>query len=101
MTASDNGATVVVSRGQQIRVVLTGQGTLTWHRPSLAASAPGVLRLLNASGGYPSRLPARATYRAALTGTTQIVSITDARCLHAHPPCAFPQRSWQVTIIVR
>jgi hypothetical protein len=27
--------------------------------------------------------------------------MTDAKCLHAQPPCAIPQRLWTATVIVR
>jgi hypothetical protein len=100
VTVSDSGATVVLKPGQVITVVLAGQGVLMWDRPRLSAPVPGVLRQLSASGGYPARAPARASYRAVRAGRAQIISSTDARCLHAHPACAIAQRLWQVTVIV-
>lgn len=101
VTAPDDGATVVVVPGQVITVVLGGQGMLQWNPPRLAGSVTGVLRQLSASGGYPSTTPARATYRAVRAGTAEVVSGTNARCLHAHPSCEIVQRMWRVTIVVR
>jgi hypothetical protein len=91
----------VVAPGQAITVVLDAQGMLRWNRPRLAGSATGVLRQLSASGGYPSAAPAQASYRAVRVGTVAIFSGTNARCLHAQPPCAIPQRLWRITIVVR
>lgn len=101
INAADDGATVVVVPGQVITVVLGGQGMLMWNPPRLAGAVPGVLRQLAASGGYPSMAPARASYRAVRAGTAAILSGTNARCLHSHPPCAIPQRLWRVTVVVR
>jgi hypothetical protein len=101
VTTSDDGATVVVVPRQVITVVLGGQGMLRWNRPRLAGSVPGVLRQLSASGGYPSKAPARASYRAVRVGTAKIISGTNARCLHTHPPCEIAQRLWRVTVVVR
>jgi hypothetical protein len=100
VTTSDDGATVVLVPGQIIAVVLRSQGVLRWSPPRLAASMTEVLRRLGASGGYPTKSPARASYRAVLAGTTEILSATSARCLHARPPCAIAQRLWRVTIVV-
>ncbi len=100
VTASDDGATVVVAPGQVITVTLQGQGMLIWNPPRLAEARPGVLRLLSASGGYPSKTPARTTYSAIGLGTAEILSGTNARCLHAQPPCAIAQRVWRVTVVV-
>ncbi len=101
ITTSDAGATVVLVPGQEITVVLGGQGILRWNRPRLAGSVPGTLQQLSASGGYPSAAPATASYRAVRHGTAGIISGTNARCLHAHPPCAIPQQLWRVTVVVR
>ena len=101
VTNPDDGATVVVNPGQVIIVVLTGQGMLQWNRPGLAGSKPGVLRQLSTSGGYPTEAPARASFRAARAGTAEIISGSNARCLHAHPPCEIAQRLWRVTVVVR
>jgi hypothetical protein len=56
--------------------------------------------LLTASGGYPSKAPALASYRAVEPGTAEILSGTNARCLHAQPVCAIAQRLWRVTVVV-
>ncbi|MGN6795972.1 MAG: hypothetical protein ACTHJW_26605 [Streptosporangiaceae bacterium] len=101
VTTSDDGATVVLVPGQVISVVLRGQGVPMWNRPRLAGVVPGVLRQLSASGGYPSRAPGRADYRAVHPGTATILSATNARCLHAQPACAIPERLWRVTVVVR
>jgi hypothetical protein len=101
VTASDDGAKVVLVPGQVITVVLGGQSILGWDRPRLAGLVPGALREINASGGYPSTAPARANYRAVLAGTAEIISSTDARCLHTSPPCEIAQRLWRITVIVR
>ena len=101
LTTADDGATVVVVPGQMITVVLAGQGMLRWNPPRLAGSVPGALRQLSASGGYPSDAPARTSYRAIQAGTAEIISGTNAPCLHAHPPCEIAQRLWRVTVVVR
>jgi hypothetical protein len=100
VTTSDDGATILLVPGQVITVVLGSQGMPEWNRPQLAAVVPGVLRQISASGGYPSTAPARATYRAVRAGRAQILSGTNARCLHTTPPCEIAQRLWQVTVIV-
>jgi hypothetical protein len=100
VTTSDDGATVVVAPGQVIAVVLGGHGMLMWDRPRVTGSAPAALRQFSASGGYPSAAPARASYRAVRAGTTDILSGTNARCLHARPPCEIAQRLWRITIVV-
>ena len=101
VTTSDNGATVVAAPGQVLTVVLRGKGMLMWNRPRLTGSLAGVLRQLSGSGGYPSKAPARARYRAARSGTAEILSGTNARCLHTHPPCAIAQQLWRITVVVR
>jgi len=101
VTASDDGATIVILPGQTITVVLGGQGIVAWNRPRLGGSAPGVLRQVSVTGGYPSSAPARVTFRAVRAGTEAILSATNARCLHARPPCAIAQRSWRVKVVVR
>jgi hypothetical protein len=100
LTASDNGATVVIKPGQIILVVLDGNGQPRWNPIQLTGLAPDVLRLLGRRGGYPSAAPARASYRARRPGTTEIVSATDAPCLHAHPRCQIVQLLWRVTVVV-
>jgi hypothetical protein len=101
LSTSDDGATVVVKPGQVITVVLDGKGMLRWNPPRLAGSVPGALRQLRASGGYPSRAPARTSYRAIQNGTAEIISGTNAPCLHAHPPCEIVQRLRRTTVVVR
>jgi hypothetical protein len=101
VTPSDGGATIVVVPRQVITVVLGGQGMLQWNPPRLAGSATGILRQLSGSGGYPTTAPARASYRAVRAGTAEILSGTNARCLHAHPPCEIAQQLWRVTVVVR
>lgn len=97
LTEADNGATVVLTAGRSVSVVLGG-GQPAWDRPRVAGAA---LRLVSASGGYPGGLPARATVRAVQAGTATISSISDAACLHAVPACEIAQRPWLVTVIVR
>jgi hypothetical protein len=97
LTEADNGATVVLTVGQSVSVLLGG-GQPAWDRPRVAGAA---LRLASASGGYPGGLPARATSRAVQAGTATISSISDAPCLHAVPACEIAQRPWLVTVIVR
>jgi hypothetical protein len=100
VTTSDHGATVVLVPGQVITVVLSGQGVLKWNPPRQAGSVTGALRQVSASGGYPSKMPARASYRAVLAGSAEILSGTNTQCLHAHPPCAIAQRLWRVTVLI-
>ena len=101
ITVADNGKTVVLTPGKVLVVRLAGQGMLTWDRPRLAGSGPGALRELSAHGGYPSRAPVVARFLAVRPGTATLSSITDARCLHVAPKCAFAQRGWHVKVIVR
>jgi hypothetical protein len=100
LTQSDNGATVVLARGQQIIVVLGGTGMPTWDQPLAAGPHASLLRRVSASGGYPSSAPARAVFLAVHPGTSVIRSITDAACLHAKPSCEIAQQVWQVSVIV-
>jgi hypothetical protein len=101
LTTADDGATVVVAPGQMITVVLVGQGMLRWNPPRQAGPVPGALRQLSASGGYPTDTPARTSYRAIRAGSAEIISGTNARCLHTYPPCEISQRLWRVTVAVR
>jgi len=41
-----------------------------------------------------------ASFVAVRPGLATLTSTTDARCLHAQPPCEIPQQLWTVTIIV-
>jgi hypothetical protein len=68
-----------------------------WELPTANGEA---VQRIEASGGYPSREPARATFLAVADGTATIVSRTDYHCLNAHPPCAIAQRIWLVQVIV-
>jgi hypothetical protein len=58
------------------------------------------LRRASASGGYPRRGPALATFTAVTPGRVKLHSITDAACLHSRPACMLAQRTWQVTVVV-
>lgn len=97
LTAADNGATVRLSAGQSITVTLVPAPPFSWHLPAATGS---IIHRTDASGGYPERSPARATFRAIRPGRAVLSGIDDARCLHAPHPCMLPQRSWQVVIIV-
>ena len=98
LTAADNGATIAVRTGQVITVDLGARGVMSYHQPQ--ASGPALARVW-ASGGYPARRAAMARFRAIHPGTSDLFSVTDARCLHVRPRCAFAQASWRVTVIVR
>lgn len=100
LTQSDNGATVVLARGQSIIVVLGAPGFATWDQPLAAGPRAGSLRRVQASGGYPSTAAAKATFVAVRTGTALIRAITDAACLHTKPPCEIAQQVWQVSVEV-
>lgn len=96
LTAASNGTTVRVFRGQPISVVLRGTA-LSWHVPAAIGRA---VRRISASGGYPGRQPARATFVATWPGRAVLSSFDDAACLHARPACAIAQRSWRVVVFV-
>jgi hypothetical protein len=98
LTAADSGATIAVRTGQVITVDLGGRGVLSYHQPRLSGTA---LKRQWASGGYPARRAAMAGFLAIRTGTSELTSITDARCLHLNPRCSLPQISWRVTVVVR
>jgi hypothetical protein len=97
LTETDNATTIRLSPGDSVTVELKSRSPFSWHIP--AASGSG-LRRTSASGGYPSRRPARASFLAVKPGRAGISSIDDAACLHGDPPCMLAQQSWQVTIIV-
>ena len=98
LTTADDGVTVRLRPGQQVTVMLAGQGpSYGWHIPAVAGIA---VRRSSASGGYPSRQPARAAFLAIHPGIATLSASDDTACLHAQPPCAVPQREWRVTIIV-
>lgn len=98
LTLADNEATVRVSTGQVVTVVLGRHGALSWHVPVAIGTA---VRRTGASGGYPGKAPARAVFLAEQPGRAVLTSVDDAACLHSHPACMVPQRSWRVTVIVR
>jgi hypothetical protein len=98
LTAADNGSTIAVRTGQVITVDLSGRGPMSYHQPQASSHA---LTRLWASGGYPARRAAMAGFRAVHPGTSNLASVTDARCLHVRPRCALPQVLWRVTVIVR
>ncbi len=98
LTTADNGTTIAVRTGQVITVDLRARGVMSYRQPQ--ASGPALARL-SASGGYPSGRAAMARFRAVHPGTSDLFSVTDARCLHTTPRCAFPQISWRVTVVVR
>lgn len=100
LTQSDNGATVVLARGQLIIVALGGPGLPTWDQPLAAGPRASLLHRVSASGGYPSSAPARAQFLAVHPGRSMIRSITDAACLHSKPMCAMAQQVWQVSVII-
>jgi hypothetical protein len=97
LTEADNGATVRLAPGQRVIVVLSSQGMLSWHVPAARGAS---VRRLGASGGYPARRPARATFSATRRGSATLNAVNDAQCLHAQPACMIPQQAWQVTIVV-
>jgi hypothetical protein len=97
LTAADNGATVRLATGQSITVTLVPAPPFSWHLPAVAGSA---IHRTDASGGYPERRPARATFRAMRPGRAVLSAIDDAQCLHARHACMLSQRSWRVVIIV-
>jgi hypothetical protein len=96
LTVLSNGKTVRLFRGQSVTVVLRPAG-LSWHVPAATGRA---VRRTSASGGYPGRQPARATFLATSPGRATLGSIDDIACLHARPSCAVVQRSWQVVVFV-
>lgn len=96
LTAADNGATVRLSRGQTVTVVLTPR-FLSWYTPAATGAA---VRRVSASGGYPDQTPARAVFLAVRPGTATLDATDDTRCLHTQPACTVPRQLWRVTVIV-
>jgi hypothetical protein len=96
LTAADNGQVVNVRVGQTVTVALAPD-FMAWHLPAAAGAA---LRRVSASGGYPSRQPARAVFLAVAPGTAVLSAESDMACLHAHPRCMVPQQLWHVTVRV-
>jgi len=80
-----------------VTVVLSPRSSLSWHVPVVIGTA--VLRT-GASGGYPGKAPARATFRAERPGRAILIAADDAACLHSQPPCEIRQRMWQVVVII-
>jgi hypothetical protein len=101
LTEPDNGDTVILRLGKPVRVVLGKRIGFMWDQPVATGHRPLALLRTSASGGYPTRLPARATFVAVRVGRAFLFSLTDAPCLHAKPRCMIAQRLWRVTIIVR
>jgi hypothetical protein len=97
LTVADNGATVRMRIGQSVRVVLASGGMM-WDAPKATGHA---FHRTSVSGGYPTGRPAKATFRAVHAGRSSISSVTDAKCLHAKPPCTIAQRLWSVVVVVR
>jgi hypothetical protein len=97
LTVADNGATVRLRRGQSVTIGLAAQGMFSWHTPVAAGTA---VRQVSSDGGYPTDLPARATFLATTSGAATLTATDDTACLHAHPACLPPQQQWQVTIVV-
>ena len=96
LTAASNGTTVRLFRGQSVAVMLRGTA-LSWHVPAAIGRA---VRRISASGGYPGRQPARATFLATWPGRAVLSSVNDTACLHTTPACAVAQRSWRVVVYV-
>jgi hypothetical protein len=90
LTVLSNGRTVRLFRGQSVTVV-PRHGGLPRHVPTVTGRA---VRRISASGGYPDRQPARATFVAASPGGPILSSVDYISCLHVRPSCAVAQRSW-------
>lgn len=97
LTVADNGARVRLHPGQRVTVTLTAQGVLSWDVPT---GEGGAVRRTGASGGYPGKQPARATFVAVQAGTAVLSATSDTACLHARPPCELAQQAWRVTVVV-
>jgi len=96
LTVADNGAKVRLRRGQTIVVILASHVQM-WQPPRASGLA---LRRTSSRGGYPLSQVAFASFVAVRPGLATLTSTTDARCLHAEPPCEIAQQLWVVTIIV-
>jgi hypothetical protein len=97
LTAVSNGATVRLTTGQSITVTLVPTPPFSWHLPAATGS---IVHRTDASGGYPGRSPARATFQAIRPGRAALSAIDDVQCLHAPHACMLSQRSWSAVIIV-
>jgi hypothetical protein len=58
------------------------------------------LILTQSSGGFPTGQPMSASYLAAQPGSVDVITMTDAACLHAPRPCMIPQLLWIVHVTV-
>jgi hypothetical protein len=96
LTVADNGAKMRMRRGQKVLVIL-GSPTQMWQPPRASGVA---VRRTSSRGGYPVSQVALASFTAVRPGVATLTSSTDARCLHAQPPCEIAQQIWAVTIIV-
>mgnify|MGYP001550436798 CR=1 FL=1 len=95
LAPSRSNQTVHLHVGDRLKVRL---GT-SYRRPK--SSRPKVLERLGYSGGYPSSVDARATFKALRTGRADVSSVTDYPCLHTTPRCAIAQQIWTVHVVVR
>lgn len=93
----DNGSTVHLRAGQELRVRLTPDGG-NWDPP--VSGDDGVAHRQSSSGGYPSNDPVDALFVGRGSGSTDITTMTDMACLHTNPRCLPPQRSWSVHVVV-
>jgi hypothetical protein len=96
LTVANNGAKVRLRRGQTIVVILASPAQM-WQPPRASGLA---LRRTTSRGGYPLSQVALASFVAVRPGLATLTSTTDARCLHAQPPCEIAQQLWAVTVIV-
>jgi len=97
VTETDSGATIRLSPGQAVTVVLAPHGIFSWHLPTADGTA---VRRTSAVGGYPDPRPARAVFLASGRGSATISATDDTACLHASPACSVPQQTWHVTVLV-
>jgi hypothetical protein len=93
VTSADNQTTVTLLLGQTLGVSLGAD-----YRPPTTSGSG--LTQLSTSGGYPTRQPLTALYRAVTTGTIDLISQTDYDCLHTQPRCAVPVTLWTVHVKV-
>lgn len=93
VTQADNQRTVTLFVGQTLGIALGPDFVPT------TVSGPALERL-STSGGYPTRQPLAASYRAVAAGSVDITSHTDYACLHTSPPCALPTTLWTLHVTV-
>jgi len=91
---ADSGATVQLNVGESFTVSLGSDS----HQPQAQADA---VKRTAAAGGYPTKDAAKATFKAVHAGQTDVVSNTDAGCLHTTPRCGIAQQVWTLHVIVR